>query len=368
MVSTLSSQYKLLPQDPDELQKLYNERLAQLPESPIDTTQEDLTLFQVIESESTASNFLRYLKKHEQLSRPLQSTEDGEFMVVVPLDSGWTENDHKRAEEAAMMSMHISPHYCTTETLPGWSNVPTFLRTAALNRTPVLHVTLGSSGIFLNDSKIIQGNIRAKNGIVHLVEKPCSPPPALEHILNSRDDLSCMAEALNQADKSTISINVAQSIFAPSDKAFKDLGEDVYGFLFRTEQGRPYLNTLLKFHIVPTVTIFSNFIFPKNDTGDRVTSESVIKQIKGKVNYSFDTLLEDRQGNSTTADVTFFRYCGLISVLVNGVVSVVVQDVSAVNGSLHIVDKVLMPGGALLRPSDRLLTIDELRERLSSYV
>lgn len=369
MAATISSEYQHLPQDPDELQKLYTERVTQLTTTPIDTTQEALTLFQILESEPKASSFLRHVRKHDELLGPLQSTTDGDYTVFVPLDSGWTENDHSRAEEAAMVSMHISPHYYTTETLPIWANAPTLLRTAASNRTPVLHITFGSSGIFLNDSKIIKGNMRAKNGIIHLIEKPCLPPPTLEDILSSRGDLSCMAEALHQADESIISTTVAQTIFAPSDKAFKDLGEDVYQFLFRTEQGRPYLNALLKFYILPTVTVFSCFIFPKNDTGGRITPDLVTKPIKGKVNFGFDTLLAGREGNIATVNVTYFRYGGLISMLVNGMASVVVQDVLALNGSLHIMDRIIMPGeSASVQQNEGLLTVDELKARLFSYV
>lgn len=365
-MASSATQYVALPRDPDELEKLFNHRLSQLPKTPIDLSRQNLTIFEILAAEPRATNFLRHLASHQHLADTLKSTTDGEYTAFVAVDDGWTEEDHGRSATETMFSIHITPHYYDTDSLPSWTNVPTILRTASSHRA-VLNITFDSSALRVNGSKIVKANIRAKNGMVHFIEKPCLALPDLRSVLKSGADLSYMAQVIALAGD-IISKEEAQTILAPSDDAFRTLGEDVLTFLFHSDEGRPYLSALLKLHILPKVTVLSNLIFPKNDTGDRIASSDVLKPIKGTVHSAFDTLLKAKDGKYIPMHLTFYRYSGLIAMKVGETATVVVPDVSAKNGSLHVIDTVLLPRRISSETGVKALSVDELKAVLCDYV
>ncbi|KAL6898443.1 hypothetical protein GGI43DRAFT_77841 [Trichoderma evansii] len=127
---------------------------------------------------------------------------------------------------------------------------------------------------------------------------------------------------------------------------------------------------LLRFHILPQVTVFCNFIWPKNDTEERLTSSSVPRKIKGKINYTFESLASDRQGRAFSVTVAFHRFRGLISMLVNQCAKVTSQDHCAINGAVHIIDRALLPQDDEYgsNQNSRHLTVDELKNALAEYI
>jgi uncharacterized surface protein with fasciclin (FAS1) repeats len=364
-------QRPILPLDLDELERLYDRLDSEAPEAPMDGSRNHLSLLEMLESEPVAKNFLEQVKKYDQLLKLLQSTTNGEYTVFVPVDAGWTENDKNQCDEV-MVAMHISPHYFSTAALKDWPNLPTLLRTGASNRKPVLQSTFGSSGWWINRSnRIIKSNMTARNGIAHFIQRPCPPPPDVDSVLQSRPDISFVSDAIRQlSGKNLISNTEAQTLFLPSDDAFRLLGTDVLNFLSKAEQGRPYMLALLRLHILPQVTVFCNFIWPKNDTEERITCSYVPRKIKAKVSYTFESLASDSQGRAFSVIVTFHRFRGLISMLVNKSAKVISQDHCAVNGAVHVIDRVLLPRADEYAsdPSSRHLTVDELKSVLAEYV
>ncbi|KID94997.1 FAS1 domain protein, partial [Metarhizium majus ARSEF 297] len=225
-------QQSTLPLELDELERLYNQLDGEAPQVSMDCSRDHLTLLELLESEPASNNFAERLKKHHDLLKLLQSTTNGEYTVFVPVDAGWTESDKVQCEENM-------PHYLNTAALRDWPNLPTLLRTGASNRKPVLQSSFSSSGWWINRCNRI-----------------------------GRRDLCFASEAIRQlSHEELISTTQAQTLFLPSVKAFGELGSDVLNFLSKTEQGRPYMLALLKLHILPQVTVFCNFIWPKERHG-----------------------------------------------------------------------------------------------------
>ncbi|KAL6898442.1 hypothetical protein GGI43DRAFT_407734 [Trichoderma evansii] len=159
-----------LPLDLDELECLYDRLDSEAPEAPMDSSKDNLSLLELLESEPKANSFLEQVKKYDQLLKLLQSTANGEYTVFVPVDAGWTENDKNQCDEA-MVAMHISPHYFSTAALKDCPNLPTLLRTGVSKRKPVLQSTFGPSGWWINCyNKIIKSNMMAQNGIAHFIQ------------------------------------------------------------------------------------------------------------------------------------------------------------------------------------------------------
>ncbi|KID66167.1 uncharacterized protein G6M90_00g067840 [Metarhizium brunneum] len=364
-------QQSTLPLELDELERLYNRLDGEAPTVSMDYSRDHLTLLELLESEPASNNFVERLKKHHDLLTLLQSTTNGEYTVFVPVDAGWTESDKMQCHEN-MLAMHISPHYLSTTALKDWPNLPTLLRTGASNRKPVLQSSFASSGWWINRcNRIVKSNMVARNGIAHLIQRPCPPPPSVDSVVQGRRDLCFASEAIRQlSHEELISTTQAQTLVLPSDEAFDELGSDVVNFLSKTEQGRPYMLALLKLHILPQVTVFCNLIWPKNDTEERWGSSHVPRKIKGKVCYTFASLASDRQGGAFCVTVAFYRFRGLVSMLVNQFARVTSQDHCAMNGAVHVIDRVLLPLGdeSATNPGLAHLTVDQLREVLAEYI
>lgn len=125
---------------------------------------------------------------------------------------------------------------------------------------------------------------------------------------------------------------VGSTIFAPSNHAFARLGPKVNAFLFNTETGLRYLRALLKYHISPNATLYTDAFY------DKTHAEDAHGKLWETDHYDLPTLLDDKP---VGVDIT--RLGGLISVKVNCNTHASVTDGIAKNGVIHVVDKVLIP-------------------------
>lgn len=151
------------------------------------------------------------------------------------------------------------------------------------------------------------------------------------------------------------------TVFAPSNRAFAALGPRANAFLFNTEKGLKYLKALLKYHIAPDATLYSDAFYDK--TGDSEADAS------RREHYDLKSLLHEAH---IGVDMAFFA--GLTSIKVNGFVNVRVRDAPGKNGVIHVVDKVLIPPckhkhhhEADLGVFDEV-SVEELMERLEPYI
>lgn len=152
------------------------------------------------------------------------------------------------------------------------------------------------------------------------------------------------------------------TVFAPSNDAFAALGLRANTFLFNTELGRKCLLALLKYHISPNTTLYSDAIYDKAESREQGPIN-----VLGREHHDLPTLLGDAR-----VGVDIARLPGFITMEVNGQSRVSVQNSIAKNGVIHIVDKVLLPPSShkVSRPSSHGggIDVEDLGEILKPYL
>lgn len=150
------------------------------------------------------------------------------------------------------------------------------------------------------------------------------------------------------------------TIFAPGNRAFARLGIRANAFLFNTEKGLGYLKAIVKYHVAPNATLYTDAFYDKTGTDE--------EKMMSHQHFEVKTLLK---GASVGVDIGKW---GIFSRMkVNGFAGVPVDDVPAKNAVIHVVDRVLIPphrhGHAEEQvQEDEEMSVDELKERLADYL
>lgn len=195
-------------------------------------------------------------------------------------------------------------------------------------------------GVFISDAtevdaEVVLADVEASNGVVHVIDKVLLPQAIID-ALNAQtivdlaletDDLSSLVGALVQADAGlvdTLGSDGPFTVFAPTNAAFQAvldaLGDD-YNSLedFDTMAEKEILATILTYHVVAGTAAFSTDL----SDGQMITT------VQGEdVTISID-------GGVFVSDATM------------DMAEVVLADVEADNGVVHVIDKVLLPQEAI---------------------
>lgn len=182
------------------------------------------------------------------------------------------------------------------------------------------YITRNSGGVLINGVRITTPNMKADNGIIHIVERLLMPPTkSLLEIIQSNSDLTFLLAAATRAAQANPTLGNALSsplstytLLAPSNAAFMAAGFTSTAS-FNAADPTTLANILL-YHVLPG-RIFSN-----NFTSGTLTTVST-KTIKVDVNNGVKIT-----GNKNTAPATLTQ-----------------TNLLATNGVIHIIDRVLMP-------------------------
>ncbi|KAL4987342.1 FAS1 domain-containing protein [Aspergillus falconensis] len=230
-----------------------------------------------------------------------------------------------------------------------------------------LAVRAGFKGLTINFySHVVAADISASNGLIHGLDSILFPPPPALLLLDilptkfSTFNLGLIKTRLTHYLNTTKEESAhGFTIFTPSNRAFDHLGLRINAFLF-SPQGTPYLRALLKYHIVPNQTLYSDVLY---------TSDGKIKPfgIKGSMHLDLETLLDDHE---ISVDVARFGpYTGF---KVNGWQRVGLADVLGKDGVIHVLDRVLIPPrrveGKVVAGDEGEPELEELMERLRPWV
>jgi len=106
-------------------------------------------------------------------------------------------------------------------------------------------------------------------------------PDAVSDLLRSDPNLQTFQAGLIDTDVA-VTVNdteshLTQTVFAPTDEAFKNLGAKANKFLF-SPLGKTYLTALLQYHVVINTTLFTDVYFKPNNSGQvkmNTSSEAV---------------------------------------------------------------------------------------------
>merc|ERR1711937_1023944 len=199
--------------------------------------------------------------------------------------------------------------------------------------------TDGSVSVTTNDgmitANVVTADVKALNGVIHVIDKvlipgqmetattptPDTPTtavslPNIVETAQSIDDFSTLVAAVVAADLvDTLSSPGPFTVFAPLNSAFAELGEETISTLLANPD---QLGSILTYHVVSGEA-------PSSSLSDGQQIETVNG---AKVTVHIST---DGSVSVTTND-------GMITA------NVVTADVKALNGVIHVIDKVLIPG------------------------
>jgi uncharacterized surface protein with fasciclin (FAS1) repeats len=174
-------------------------------------------------------------------------------------------------------------------------------------------VTVNPDGVYINDSEVIAADIVATNGILHVVDAVLLPDlngQTIYEIISADPDFEILTAALNASglDELLNSDEVSLTLFAPTDEAFEALPPGTIEALLEDPQG--LLSAILAYHVLPEVV----------ESGD-LFDEMILTTALGQ-------------------DVT-------VTINGDGVfineAKVILVDIQANNGIIHVIDAVLIP-------------------------
>ncbi len=170
-------------------------------------------------------------------------------------------------------------------------------------------VTLENGNVFINDSQIITTDIKASNGVIHVIDAVLTPPasigktlighPQLFSTLVTATQVAGLFDALNAPGQLTV--------FAPTNDAFDALPKGVIKGLFANPTA---LATILGYHAVAGKFAAADVV--ANTEFTTLTEETINIEVSG--------------GNVYVNDA-----------------QVIVTDIPASNGVIHVIDTVLLP-------------------------
>ncbi len=214
------------------------------------------------------------------------------------------------------------------------------------------------------DAKVGPADIRASNGIVHVIDKVLlpqavidaltpEPTPNIVELAADTEILSSLVSALVQVDAEAGFVALLQTegpftVFAPTNQAFADLldtlGPDYTGLdSFDTAEEQAMLIKILSYHVVSGTAAYSTDLSDGQVVPTALEGETVTVSLDGGVFIQDDT---DVNAQVDPADIT------------------------ASNGVVHVIDKVMLPQEALdfFFPQPNIVELAMATETLSVLV
>ncbi|KAI1819510.1 FAS1 domain-containing protein [Xylaria intraflava] len=338
----------------------------------------NLTIYEAIQESKHSRKFAALVEDFPDIVQMLNST-DANVTVLVPADRAFKKipKNHKELPKEFLKKIieyHIVPGNCSIRQLFASHTLPTALKGEALGGRPQrLRVSISLLRLRINFySKVIFGNMYAKNGVIHAVDSILVPPPPARRIISL---FPSMFSTLELAAKKTgllphhgdgehgsgLHNSTGLTLFAPTNLAFRKLGPAANAFLFNTEQGIRCLRALLKYHMVANETLYSDEFYGLKDPREDADGN-------GRFHVDLPTLL-----GKETLSVDVARWYRFVNMRVNGYTNVAIEDGIARNGVVQVVNSVLIPPhgpkrGAAWVEADEEISVDELTERLAPYM
>ena len=268
---------------------------------------------------------------HAGLVSALQG--DGPFTVFAPTDDAFAaagidlttfDTDEENATLSDILLYHVVSGSVSA------SDVTDGMNAEALNGDD-LSFTVSSDGtVMVNGATVTSADVMASNGVIHVIDTVLMPPADLGDIPTVAQGTgihTSLVAAVVQAELlSTLQGDGPFTVFAPTDDAFAAAGIDLASL--DTDEGKAALTDILLYHVVAGEVPSS-----------AVTDGLVAAAVNGD-------------------DLSFTVGEG---VMVNDA-NVVLADVPASNGVIHVIDKVLMPPAdepTLPEGCDYLIGVDE---------
>ncbi len=281
-------------------------------------------LYKVISKDYSLDYFSGNIHKHSKLRKALKY--EGPFTVFAPSSKAFyrSEAGHGTLEE--ILSYSIIPKFLPTRKLKKDQLLPTLWcnKEVRVNtyHEPEFNEVVTINGVPVKDS------VEACNGVLHKINKVLYPPTksiwrlvcAMPELSIFRDLIECMNLQGEFSEN-----GLPLTLFAPTDTAFNKLAKKLkvplWSLMDYIKGDQEYLHSVILYHLLGWVLFTA--AFRKDHKQEVCTVDGRFIRVKKKCNYGIPELLViDKLGRKA---------------------EIILADVIATNGTLHVIDEVLLP-------------------------
>lgn len=240
------------------------------------------------------------------------------FQALLDTDASWnTIGDIPIATLDAVLKYHVIAGAVKSTDLTA-SYVST-LSMGPNSEAISLQVEVSPNVQFNGDAGVVDVDVEATNGVVHVIDKVMLPPTVVNHALNGKS-FTKLVEALTDSRHTTNFVSILSgtgpfTVFAPTDAAFQALLDSDASWNTIADIPVATLDAVLKYHVVSNANV----------QADELTD-----------GQSIGTL----QGNNLTVDLSSGAKLQTTS---NQTVTIEATDVQGSNGVVHVVNMVMLP-------------------------
>lgn len=246
---------------------------------------------------------------------------EGPFTVFAPTDEAFAKLPAGTVEELVkpenkqqltdILLYHVVPGAVTSADVAGLTSA-----TTVLGQDIAIKVDMGN--VYINDAQVIITDIETSNGIIHVLDAVILPATEEAAASNTIVDIAVadgrfttLVAAVQAAGLvETLSGEGPFTVFAPTDEAFAALPEGTVANLLLPENLEQLKNILL-YHVV----------------SGKVLAADVVGLTSAPTVLGQDLTITVRDGN----------------VFLNDTIQVIITDIEASNGVIHVIDAVLLP-------------------------
>ncbi|KAK0749393.1 FAS1 domain-containing protein [Schizothecium vesticola] len=331
------------------------------------------TIYQILKTSPHTTRFAALVDDHPEIIKLLNTTSSKNHTLLLPSDRAFSHipPDHHRPPASYLLSLltyHILPGLYPSHRLRRLTTAPTNLTLSSLGHHPqrlrLFTLPLPFSHTTINfHARITRPNVRASNGLIHILDALLLPPPPITKIFEllpgTFSTLSLALERTGLGSELEDTPFRGGVAFAPSNAAWRRLGPRANAFLFGTERGKECLKALVKYHLVGNRTVYSDEYYGEEK------AEVEGHHGGGYWHVDVPSLLEERP---LAVDVR--KWKGLVGIVVNGRHRVVVRDGVAKDGVVQVLGSVLIPPhkGGDDGVVEGEIEVEELVERLKGWM
>lgn len=204
----------------------------------------------------------------------------------------------------AILLYHVVPGNVTAEQV-------VTLKNAKTANGQLVDIKVTKDGVKLDNANVVKTDIMTTNGVIHVIDTVIMP--STKNIVETASEAGSFGTLLAAAKAAGLAEALSGegpfTVFAPTDEAFQALGSTVNELL--KPENKDKLASILKYHVV------SGRVFAR----DAVTAGSAVTLEGGKVQIGIDA------GRLTVNNA-----------------DILMTDIDASNGVIHVIDGVLIPG------------------------
>jgi len=248
--------------------------------------------------------------------------EDADFTVFAPTDEAFEALPEGTLDtllaDTDLLTDVLLYHVITDSVLGSDTALSLAGTTTTMANEAKLAITVRGDALYLNESLVIDTDIEASNGVIHVIDAVLTPTVigepegSIVDLALASPDLTTLVTALQAADLvGTLADEDALfTVFAPTDEAFAALGEDAIAALLADTEA---LTDVLLYHVVGGAAV------------DSIDATALYGQMVTMVNEA-DVAIDIRDGELFINES-----------------KVIIKDIPATNGIIHVIDMVLLP-------------------------